>query len=109
MVYAKTDGELSAYYESRLVDVTLHELGAQLRQRLNTDIALVLSIVNDENLLRDLPWLKESLKLRNTYIDPLNLLQVELLTRDRQESSPEVEKALMVTIAGIAAGLRNTG
>lgn len=109
MVYAKTDSELSAYYESSLVDESLYDIGQRLRQRLHDDIGSVLSIVNDETLLRDLPWLKQSLKLRNTYIDPLNLLQVELLLRDRKASNPEVERALMVTIAGVAAGLRNTG
>lgn len=114
MVYAKTDAELSEYYESRLVNDELKPLGKELRQRLKNDIALVLSIVNDDHLLRDLPWLKESLQLRDTYIDPLNLLQVDLLARDRQVrdgqgSNTEVERALMVTIAGVAAGLRNTG
>jgi phosphoenolpyruvate carboxylase len=109
MVYAKTDAELSAYYESRLVNDNLKPFGAQLRERLQKDISLVLSIVNDDHLLRDLPWLKESLKLRDTYIDPLNLLQVDLLVRDRQASNKEIQRALMVTIAGVAAGLRNTG
>ncbi|MGH1472391.1 MAG: phosphoenolpyruvate carboxylase [Cellvibrionaceae bacterium] len=109
MVFAKTDGDLAEYYEQQLVDPSLNSLGKKLRERLNKDIALTLSISNDENLLQDLPWLKYSLGLRNTYIDPLNLLQVELLSRDRAKSSDNVEKALMVTIGGIAAGLRNTG
>ncbi|MGI1677260.1 MAG: phosphoenolpyruvate carboxylase [Cellvibrionaceae bacterium] len=109
MVFAKTDGDLAEYYEQQLVDPVLRSLGEKLRKRLDADIALTLSISNDENLLQDLPWLKYSLGLRNTYIDPLNLLQVELLNRDRNKSSDDVEKALMVTIGGIAAGLRNTG
>jgi phosphoenolpyruvate carboxylase len=109
MVYAKADPELSTYYDSRLVEEKLQPLGALLRDRLRKDIELVLSIANDESLLQDLPWLKESVRLRNTYTDPLNLLQVELLHRDRQTSSPIAEKALLVTIAGIAAGMRNTG
>lgn len=109
MVYSKTNSELSAYYESRLVDDGLKELGQELRQQLQQDIAVVLSIVNDDHLLHDLPWLKESLTLRDTYIDPLNILQVELLAYDRLHNSDEIEKALMVTVAGIAAGLRNTG
>ena len=109
MVYAKTDLEISANYESRLVDNSLHAFGSHLRERLQKDIALVLSMVNDDHLLHDLPWLKESLKLRDTYIDPLNILQIELLARDRQQSTPEIERALLVTVAGVAAGLRNTG
>ena len=117
MVYAKTDSALSAYYENSLVEPGLAELGDNLRSRLQQDIGLVLSIVNDDHLLRDLPWLKESLKLRDTYIDPLNILQVGLLVRERQQEKNtdkqhmdfDIERALMVTIAGVAAGLRNTG
>lgn len=109
MVFAKSDPDLSTYYDSRLVDEKLQALGSVLRDRLRKDIEVVLSIANDENLLQGLPWLKESVRLRNTYTDPLNLLQVELLHRDREASSPAAEKALMVTIAGIAAGMRNTG
>jgi phosphoenolpyruvate carboxylase len=50
--------------------------------------------------------------VRNTYLDPLHLLQAELLARSRQtgaEVHPPVEQALLVSVAGIAAGLRNTG
>jgi len=47
--------------------------------------------------------------LRNIYTAPLNLLQAELLRRVRETHDPAVEQALMVTIAGVAAGMRNTG
>jgi phosphoenolpyruvate carboxylase len=59
----------------------------------------------------DLPWIADSIALRNVYTDPLNLLQVELLARLRQTENPdpELEQALMITITGIAAGMRNTG
>lgn len=109
MVFAKSDPDISAYYDSRLVDDRLHALGTRLRERLRKDIEVVLSIANDEGLMEDLPWVKESVRLRNTYTDPLNLLQVELLQRHRQASSPAAEQALLLTIAGIAAGMRNTG
>lgn len=109
MVFAKADPDLSTYYDSRLVENDLQPLGAVLRDRLRKDIEVVLSIANDESLLQGLPWLKESVRLRNTYTDPLNLLQVELLQRDREASSAIAAKALLVTIAGIAAGMRNTG
>ena len=57
------------------------------------------------------PWGLESIRLRNIYVEPLNMLQAELLYRTRQteEASANLEEALMVTIAGIAAGMRNTG
>ncbi len=77
---------------------------------------MVLAIANDSHLMvTDLPWIAESIQLRNIYTDPLNVLQAELLHRSRQaekeggEPDPRVEQALMVTIAGIAAGMRNTG
>ena len=51
-----------------------------------------------------------SLAVRNTYLDPLHLMQVELLARRRAGgNTPEVARALKVTMAGIASGLRNTG
>ena len=76
---------------------------------------MVQAIANDSHLMADLPWIAESIQLRNIYTDPLNVLQAELLHRSRQaekeghEPDPRVEQALMVTIAGIAAGMRNTG
>ena len=59
--------------------------------------------------LDDQPWIRESIKLRNVYTDPLNVLQAELLYRNRQNPEPLLEQAIMVTIAGVAAGMRNTG
>ena len=49
------------------------------------------------------------MQLRNIYTDPLNYLQAELLQRNRAQPEPFLEQAIMVTIAGIAAGMRNTG
>ncbi|GAB1263721.1 phosphoenolpyruvate carboxylase [Aurantivibrio infirmus] len=109
MVYAKADSQLALYYENHLVEKRLKPLGEELQTQLKKDIDVVLSIANEQSLLQGLPWLKESVILRNTYTDPLNLLQVELLKRIRKSDDSDVEKALMVTIAGIAAGVRNTG
>ena len=111
MVYAKADLWLAEYYDQRLVDKSLWPLGKQLRDQLASDINVVLRIANDDHLMADLPWIAESIALRNVYTDPLNVLQAELLHRSRQqeEPDPQVEQALMVTIAGVAAGMRNTG
>ncbi|MGV3067164.1 phosphoenolpyruvate carboxylase, partial [Proteus mirabilis] len=111
MVYAKADLWLAEYYDQRLVEENLWPLGAKLRQQLSDDIKSVLAISKDEHLMADLPWVAESIALRNVYTDPLNVLQAELLQRSRthSESDPRIEQALMVTIAGIAAGMRNTG
>ena len=115
MVFAKADLWLAEYYDQRLVKKELWPLGEELRQRLAADIDVVLAIANDSHLMADLPWIAESIQLRNVYTDPLNVLQAELLHRSRQaeeqghEPDPRVEQALMVTIAGVAAGMRNTG
>lgn len=111
MVFAKSDLWLAEYYDQRLVDPALWPLGTELRQQVQRDIQAVLAIANTDHLMADLPWAAESIALRNVYTDPLNVLQAELLYRSRHQEQPDanVEQALMVTIAGVAAGMRNTG
>jgi len=72
----------------------------------------VLELTGQSRLLAHNQETLESISVRNTYLDPLHLLQAELLARCRQrEQAPEspLEQALLVSVAGIAAGLRNTG
>ncbi len=111
MVYLKCNSEISRYYDERLADKSLLPLGDRLRDQLQSDIKAVLNVENNENLMQSDPWGQESIRLRNIYIEPLNMLQAELLYRTRQAGvvSEALEEALMVTIAGIAAGMRNTG
>jgi len=109
MVFTKSDIGLSAYYDATLVPSGLAGLGERLREQLKADIATVKSIIGNDQLMADDPWLKESVRLRNVYTDPLNYLQAELLRRNREREQPYIEEAVMVTIAGIAAGMRNTG
>ncbi|WP_409421788.1 phosphoenolpyruvate carboxylase [Pseudaeromonas sp. ZJS20] len=112
MVFLKADLGLSEYYDHRLAPEALWPLGQRLREELKASIAAVLKLRPQGGLLDDQPWIKESIKLRNPYTDPLNMLQVELLKRSRTDPNsvhPEIDQALMVTIAGIAAGMRNTG
>ena len=109
MVYAKSDAGLSAYYDELLVPEALQGIGKKLRGQLHSDIETVLSIRDRDALVAGQPWAVESIRLRNIYTDPLNFLQAELLQRNRQEEEERLERAIMVTIAGIAAGMRNTG
>jgi phosphoenolpyruvate carboxylase len=109
MVFAKADADLSAYYDDRLVPGELQRIGTQLRQQLASDRETVLKVTGAARFLDDQPWIRESIQLRNIYTDPLNFLQAELLQRHRRESEPVLEQAIMVTIAGISAGMRNTG
>jgi phosphoenolpyruvate carboxylase len=111
MVYTKCNMEISRYYDKRLADPELLPLGDKLRGQLQKDIVAVLNVENHNHLMQSDPWGQESIRLRNIYVEPLNMLQAELLYRTRQseETESELEEALMVTIAGIAAGMRNTG
>lgn len=84
MVFAKADLWLAEYYDQRPVDKALWPLGKELRNLQEEDIKVVLAIANDSHLMADLPWIAESIQLRNIYTDPLNVLQAELLHRSRR-------------------------
>jgi phosphoenolpyruvate carboxylase len=109
MVLAKSDTRLTEYYESRLVSEELKVLGSSLRNRLTIAVEKVLEIKQCEDLLMGNPVIQQSINVRNPYIDPLHFLQAELLYRDRNHPDQRLEQALMVTMAGISAGMRNTG
>ncbi|MEC8070940.1 MAG: phosphoenolpyruvate carboxylase, partial [Pseudomonadota bacterium] len=109
MVYAKSSAVINELYDSTLVDPELQPLGDDLRAQLAADIAILQEILGVDTLLADDPWGLESIGLRNIYTAPLNLVQIELLRRIRTEEDDSVKRALMVSIAGVAAGMRNTG
>lgn len=111
MVIGKADGPVCAYYEQQLVPVEYHGLGEQLRADLAALEVLMNRIKQQDELLSDEPILRRSLAVRKPYVDPINYLQAELMKRYRssEDISPELERALKVTMMGIAAGMRNTG
>lgn len=113
MLLAKADVAIAAYYEHRLVDEpSLKALGKKLRHRFASLEDAVLDILQQEKLLENTPLIRQAIDVRNPYIDPLHGLQAELLQRNRDADgaiSADLSRALMVTMAGIAAGLRNTG
>ncbi|MBQ4799125.1 phosphoenolpyruvate carboxylase [Pseudoalteromonas sp. MMG006] len=112
MVFSKADSWLSEHYDNALVEDIYKPLGVSLRKELEEAISLVQSLSPQNSLLADQPWIKESIGLRNPYTDPLNVLQVELLRRARSSekgSEGDIDNALMITMTGIAAGMRNTG
>ena len=116
MVLSKSDSDIALYYESHLTDdPILKSLGIELRQRLQNAVDTLLSLKDESKLLSNNEVLDQSMQLRKPYLLPLHLLQAELMKRRREylaehqtEHSP-VDHALMVSITGIAAGLRNTG
>jgi phosphoenolpyruvate carboxylase len=109
MVLAKADSGIAAEYDRRLVPESLQPLGRALRARLTRAITGVLDISAQRELLEANPVIRRSIEVRNPYVDPINLLQVELLRRVREQPDAGAHAALMVTVNGIAAGLRNTG
>lgn len=112
MVLAKADSDIARLYDERLVSAELQHLGAHLRDLLSQACNVVLGLTGQKQLLAHSPETLEFISLRNTYLDPLHLLQAELLSRSRsREASLDspLELALLVSVAGIAAGLRNTG
>lgn len=111
MVVAKTDLDLFRFYRRRLATRNMVGLSDALEERLALLEADLLALRGQKELLQGDPALRTSLAVRNTYLDPLHLLQAELLARSRSSEAPleSVERALLVTMAGIASGLRNTG
>ncbi|RCL28342.1 phosphoenolpyruvate carboxylase [Pseudomonas sp. AFG_SD02_1510_Pfu_092] len=112
MVLAKADAQIAEAYDERLVQPHLLPLGAQLRDLLSQSCQVVLGLTGQPVLLAHSPETLEFIRLRNTYLDPLHRLQAELLARSRSREAAldsPLEQALLVTVAGIAAGLRNTG
>ena len=109
MVFAKSDARISAYYDARLVDESYRGMGEKLRTQLQEDVTTLLQLSECDSLLENQAWSLTTIGLRNVYTDPLNILQVELLKRYRKAEDATLEQAIMVTIAGIAAGMRNTG
>jgi phosphoenolpyruvate carboxylase len=111
MVLAESDARIAAEYDRRLVPPELQHVGADLRQRLTDTVRSVLHVMGKERLLTENAVLRRSIEVRNPYVYPINLVQIELLRRLREnrEPDPEIANAFMVTVNGIAAGMRNTG
>ena len=115
MALAKADSGIAEHYDRHLVPDDQQDLGAMLRSRLERAIEVVEDVTGHEQLLANNPVLRRSIDVRNPYVDPINLLQVELLRRLRNARDKHAEetvwlrRALLVTINGVAAGMRNTG
>ena len=110
MTLAKTDLRIAALYVDALVPADLRPLFDQLAQEHQQTVELVLAVTGQDSLLADDPSLASTLEVRNRYLDPIHYLQVSLLQRVRAgEDDPAVARALLLTVNGIAAGLRNTG
>ncbi len=110
MTLAKTDLDSAGRYVSTLVPAEHHAVLDVIRAECELTTEEVLALRGTHELLRDLPVLKRTLGVRDVYLDPINYLQVSLLARSRAgEIGDELSRALLLTVNGIAAGMRNTG
>ncbi|MCA1733403.1 MAG: phosphoenolpyruvate carboxylase, partial [Acidobacteria bacterium] len=109
MVLAKSEVVIAEQYDALLVPGELAPLGEALRERLRATIELVLRASGHERLLAENRVLARSIEVRNPYVDPINLVQAEILRRYRESRDPALWHAFVVTVNGIAAGMRNTG
>ncbi len=112
MVLAKADLHIAELYSELVTDRAVR---ARMWQRIADEYArterAVCAIAGVERLLDRTPTLQRSIQRRNPYVDPLSYIQIALLRRlrDGATSDPTLEEAVLLTVNGIAAGLRNTG
>jgi phosphoenolpyruvate carboxylase len=109
MALAGADPRIAAQYD-RLVPPALRPTGEDLRRRYARAVRALLAVTGRDDLLYDNPVLRRSIEVRNPYVDPINLVQVDVLRRMR-EGPPDrqLRDAFVVTVNGIAAGMQNTG
>ncbi len=111
MALAKADLGTARLYSSLVEDCRLRErVYTLLEAEFHRSVRAVLAVTGQRNLLETNQVLARSIRLRNPYVDPMHLIQVDMLRRKRAgQDTPEVNRAIAATINGIAAGLRNTG
>ncbi|MGO4790733.1 phosphoenolpyruvate carboxylase [Paenibacillus sp. 2KB_20] len=115
MALAKADLIIAKEYSLMTKDDQARErIFGLIQEEFNLTKELVLKITGQQDILDNQPVLQESIRLRNPYVDPLSYLQVQLLNelrelREQEQDDPDLLREVLLTINGIAAGLRNTG
>ena len=111
MTLAKTDLVMARKYVKTLVDPSLHHFLDTIEAEFELTKSEILLLTDKKELLGDQPILARTLQIRDAYLSPLHLLQITLLNKVRNATDidPLISRALLLTINGVAAGLRNTG
>ncbi|MCR8844377.1 phosphoenolpyruvate carboxylase [Paenibacillus sp. SC116] len=115
MALAKADLLIAKGYASMITDDSIRErIFALVEEEYKLTSKMLLEITGQREILDNVPVIQESIRLRNPYVDPLSYMQVELLTelralRESGEDDPLLLREVLLTINGIASGLRNTG
>lgn len=115
MTLAKTDMEIASHYVHTLAEERLWPIFDRIQAEYDLTVAEVSRLTNSATLLDSQPILQRTLAVRDRYLVPLNYMQVALMRRTRDQEAAgvkmdeESKRALLITINGIAAGMRNTG
>ena len=112
MTMAKTDLKMAERYVKALVPEELHHFFDEIKEEFELTSKEINALRGNDDLLGDQPLLARTLQIRDQYLAPLHMLQVNLLQRVREsadDEEPLLRRALLLTINGVALGLRNTG
>ncbi|RAP73522.1 phosphoenolpyruvate carboxylase [Paenibacillus montanisoli] len=116
MALAKADLQIAKEYAGMISDTAIRDrIFTQIEEEYARTSSFILQITGQAEILDNVPVIQESIRLRNPYVDPLSYMQVQLLKELREirakgeAEAPELLREVLLTINGIAAGLRNTG
>ncbi|MGJ9494224.1 phosphoenolpyruvate carboxylase [Actinotignum sp. GS-2025a] len=120
MTLAKTDMDIAGHYVRTLVPERLHHIYAEIREEYELTVRELEALLAEDDLLDTQPVLQRTLRIRDQYLKPIHYLQVALLARVRADAaaadgvagkaqSADEQRALLTTINGISAGMKNTG